>query len=118
MDGRSSDLARFPHEYGTWLAEGHTIPNGDPPERYSPDTKLCCAMITPPLTLPENAHRFESRLGPVSIYSVVLLFEEEMRLKLDRGSDALYSKLDHAGVNEILDPSRKPVVRKRLFGIF
>jgi len=26
-------LARFPHEYRTWLGYGHTVPNGDPPGR-------------------------------------------------------------------------------------
>lgn len=25
-------LARFPHDYDTWLSYGHTMPNGDPPE--------------------------------------------------------------------------------------
>ena len=42
-------LARLPHSYNTWLSYGHTIPNGNPPKPYAPNTELCCALILPPL---------------------------------------------------------------------
>jgi hypothetical protein len=47
-------LTRMPHEYDTWLGEAHTIPNGDPPKPYAPNTKLCCAMLAPPLLVPDE----------------------------------------------------------------
>ncbi len=40
-------LARFPHEYETWLAVPHTVPNGDPAERFAPSTALCGWLISP-----------------------------------------------------------------------
>jgi hypothetical protein len=47
-------LARFPHQYSTWLGYGHTIPNEDPPKPYAPNTRLCCALILPSPTVPEK----------------------------------------------------------------
>ena len=40
-------LARLPHEFQTRLWLGDTVPNGDPPERYARNTKLCGALIAP-----------------------------------------------------------------------
>ena len=45
-------LARLPHEYDTWLGEGHTVPNGDPPEPYAEGTALCGAMLVEPTLVP------------------------------------------------------------------
>lgn len=111
-------LARFPHAHETWLSEGHTIPNGNPPTPFGEGTNLCGVIIAPPLTLPEEAHKFETAVGTIHIFAVVFLHEGEMNLKLEKGANALYALLDKAGVSEILDISRKPVTRRMLFGIF
>jgi len=52
------------------LWSGHTVPNGDPPEPYAPNTKLCGALIAPPV-------------------AVWPLHADEMELKLDKGLEAL-----------------------------
>lgn len=111
-------LARLPHEYQTWLGIGHTVPNGDPAQAYAEGTELAGALIAPPLTLEASAHRFQSSQGPVNIYSVVPLYDQEMNLKLAQGTDALLDKLDEHAVSELLDPKRKPVTRRKLFRIF
>ena len=111
-------LARLPHAYGTFLGVGHTIPNGDPPEQYAPDTKLCCALIAPPLTLPEGAERLELEDGPLHFYAVVPLHRDEMELKLAGGMDALVDQLDAAQVNEVLDAGRPSSVKRKRFGLF
>jgi hypothetical protein len=43
---------------------------------------------------------------------------DEMRLRLDKGTDALYDLLDAAELTEVLDPKRPSVVpgRRSLFG--
>lgn len=46
-------LARLPHEYGTFLGFGHTIPNGDPAEPLVEGSQLCGWLLLPPVTLPE-----------------------------------------------------------------
>jgi hypothetical protein len=108
-------LARFPHEYATWLGYAHTIPNGDPPEPFAPSTKLSGMMLMPPLQVPEDFA--ELTLSPnrnVRFWSLLPLHAEEMELKLQEGSDALLERLDHAGVTDVVDPKRENVaVRKR-----
>lgn len=111
-------LARLPHKYGTWLGWGHTIPNGDPAEPYAPNTSLCGAIILPSVTVPDEFHRL--RIGDqkeITFYSVVPLYEEEMQLKLRSGSDKLLDRFDQAGLNDIVDPTRRNVAKKR-FGLF
>jgi Suppressor of fused protein (SUFU) len=111
------DLAQLPHEFNTTLWSGHTVPNGDPPEPYAPDTKLCGTLLTPPLIAPEGFEmlRFEER--EIQFLAVMPLHRDEMQLKLDKGLDALLDLLDEAELTEILDPERPSVVprRRRLF---
>ena len=112
-------LGRLPHEYGTWLGIGHTVPNGDPPERYVPGTKLCGALIAPPLQWPDEAHVLETDNGPLHFYGVIPLDNDEMQLKLDDGLDALYERLDEAEISEVLIPDRPSSVgRRKRFGLF
>jgi hypothetical protein len=110
-------LARVPHEFDTFLWYGHTVPNGDPPEPYAPNTELCCAFIAPVLRAPEEFRRLELPDGRiVAFYGVVPLYEDEMRYKLEQGSDALVDLFDEAGVTELIDPERPSVApRKRGF---
>lgn len=109
-------LARLPHEYGTWLGYGHTVPNGDPPEPYADNTKLSGMIVLPPLSLPESVHRLQRPSGDVvRFWSLVPLYAEEMDFKLKEGSDALLEKLDEAGVGDVVDPSRRNVVAKKLW---
>lgn len=106
-------LARLPHEYQTWLAPGHTIPNGDPAEPYVPGTEFCCALIGSPLHAPLGFDRVE--VAPdkvVQFLTLIPIHREEMELKLAKGSDELFKKLDKQGVTELLKPGRKNVAKK------
>ena len=110
-------LARLPHEFDTFLYHGHTVPNGDPPEPYAASTRLCCALIARPITVPDGFEKLELADGrAVHFFGVVALTADEMDFKLKKGSDGLFSLLDHHGVSELLDPDRVSVVpRKRGF---
>jgi hypothetical protein len=103
-------LARMPHRYATWLAWGHTIPNGDPPEPFAPDTRMCSILITPPLLLDHDATHVTLPERTITLYALVPLHMEELQLKLDRGLDKLETLLDAHGVTELLDPQRSNVV--------
>jgi hypothetical protein len=108
------DLARLPHAYETVLWSGHTVPNGDPPEPYAPDTELCGALIAPPVF--PGTEGFETlELGDRTIhfFAVWPLHADEMKLKLDKGLEALYELLDAAELTEILDHDRPSVVPPR-----
>jgi len=41
-------LARFAHEYETWLCYGHTIPNGNPPEVYTNGVPFSGVLLSDP----------------------------------------------------------------------
>jgi hypothetical protein len=110
-------LARLPHEYETWLAPGHTVPNGDPPAPFASGTKLCCFLVTEPIGVPTEFARLTLQDGrSINFLSVIPLYREEMDLKLSKGSDALYERLD-LPVEEFFNPQRKNLAKKR-FGLF
>jgi len=113
-------LARFPHQYATWLGYGHTLPNEDPPKPYASGTKLCCAMILPSPTVPEEFISLEiSPEKTIYFLSVLPLHAEEMNLKLQKGSQALLKKLEAAKVTDPIVPQRPSLVRPhKRFGLF
>ncbi len=104
-------LARFVHEYETWLCYGHSIPNGDPAEPYASNIPFVGVVLSPPwyggpefttLVLPDGT--------PVSFWSLIPVYPSEMAFKVEHGSDALFERLAAAGYSDLFDPSRPPVV--------
>ena len=117
--GRSTSLralAHLPHEYATWLGDGHTIPNGDPPEPYTDDTRLCGAMLVLPAIAPDEFLVLERDTGPVVFYGLALLHADEMAFKLAHGAEALEELLP--GMPEAVKPERASVAprQRRWFG--
>jgi hypothetical protein len=111
-------LARLPHEYRTWLAAGHTVPNGDPPAPFADGTKLCCWLLLPPVSVPTAARRIALTDGrSVNLYALHALHLEEVTLKLNKGLDALLDAFERAGVSEVLAPDRQPAARRKLLGL-
>lgn len=111
-------LARFPHKFETWLAWGHTIPNGDPAESFSDNTKLSGSIILPSVNVPKEFGSLEINKDKIiEFYSIVPLYDEEMKLKLNKGSDLLLDKFDQYGISDLITIDRKNVAKKR-FGIF
>ena len=61
-------LARLPHEFQTRLWLGDTVPNGDLPQPYARNTKLCGALIAPMVMRQhESAEVYEYRAAARSI---------------------------------------------------
>jgi hypothetical protein len=109
-------LARFPHEYDTWLSFGHTLPNGDPAEPYADNTKLCCAYLLYPLLADRQFWSLEANSEKtIRFYSIIPLYRAEVELKLKQGSDALLDKLGEHEVNELLNPKRVNVCKRGWF---
>lgn len=110
--GSLKQLARLPHDYGTWLGFGHTIPNGDPPEPLSAATDLCGWVLLPPMTVPAEFRELETdSVGRIEIFGVVALHRDEMEHKLAHGVESLFDGFDQAGVNELLDVERSTSIR-------
>ncbi|MDQ0112427.1 suppressor of fused domain protein [Paenibacillus harenae] len=108
-------MARLPHEYQTWLYLAHTVPNGDPAQPFASNTQLSGMILSVP-TIVEDLKSFFTLSLPnetdVHFFSLIPLYKEEMDLKLKSGADALFEKLEKAGVNEIINLKRKNVAKK------
>jgi len=101
-------LARFPHDFDTWLGWGHTMPNGDPAEPLSEQTEMSGIILLPPLDVNEEFLSLDMEDGrTVHFYAILPLYSEELDLKLKYGSDPLLDKFDEYGINEIIDLNRR-----------
>jgi Suppressor of fused protein (SUFU) len=107
------DLAELPHRFNTALWTGHTVPNGDPPTPYAPNTKLCGALLVRPLIAPDGFQTLRVHDREIQFLAVIPLHRDEMQLKLDQGLDALFELMDAAEIIEILDVDRPSVIPKR-----
>lgn len=106
-------MARFPHEYGTWLCSGHTVPNGEQAEPLGEGTELGCVLLVLPLNMEDEAIGLRVNDDKViNFYQLFPLYREEMQLKLDKGMDALAERMEKVGIDGIIDP-RRPNVAKR-----
>lgn len=111
-------LARFPHKYDSWLSFGHTMPNGNPPDYFADNTKLNGVIILPPISVPDEFRSLKINDDKeIHFYSYVPLYQEEMDLKLNKGTDELLDRFDKNSIADIVDIKRKNVAKKFL-GIF
>lgn len=111
-------LARLPHEYGSWLWHGHTVPNGDPPEPFGSNTTLCGGMLVYSPTVPDEFLNLAIGDKNVEIFAVLPLYEQEMNYKIKNGSDLLLQRLADAQISDIVDLTRRNVSRRRFLGLF
>lgn len=106
-------LARFPHEYKTWLGWGHTIPNGDPPQPFHETVPFECVMLVRPKSVSTEFWQLPVRQDKtVHFFAVMPLFRGEMELKLTQGAETLEQLFERHKVSEIVDPKRRDVSRK------
>ncbi|MCM3782347.1 suppressor of fused domain protein [Neobacillus mesonae] len=98
-------LARFPHEYNTWLSYGHTIPNYEDYEPYAEETGLNGVVL---YQLNDNLSIIPTKDGnKVHTYFLIPLYKEEMDYKLEHGMEALMEKLLELGNDALLlNPKR------------
>ncbi|MCI9331627.1 MAG: suppressor of fused domain protein [Oscillibacter sp.] len=96
-------LARFPHEYKTWLGWGHSIPNG-------PDYAPVCegvgfggAVLAQPTLVPP----LETEEGKkISFYMVIPAYKEEIEYKLKYGMEGLDQRFAEGKLPMMLDVHR------------
>jgi len=111
-------LARFPHQYDTWLSVFHSIPFGNPPTSIAANVPFTGAMLTPPRLAPEEFWRF--RIHPeltINFLAVVPLYTEEINFKLTKSGNELFDRFEKEHITELVDVRRKNVAKKR-FGLF
>ncbi|HZP23970.1 MAG TPA: suppressor of fused domain protein, partial [Terriglobales bacterium] len=100
-------MARLPHEYGTFFAHGVTVPNGEPAKPFVAGSKLCCWMLFKPLLcLGARQLQIDSNTR-IDFFALFAITEREMNLKLNQGPQALVHALADGEVyTELLDVRR------------
>ncbi|MGY0002409.1 suppressor of fused domain protein [Micromonospora sp. I033] len=100
-------VARLPHEYGTWIGEWHSVPNGDPAQPYAPGCPFAGVVVAPMLRAAPEARTIDVAGGTrIALLALIPLHPDEMAVKVERGTDALIAVLDRGRVTELLDPRR------------
>lgn len=101
-------LARFPHEYQTWLGWGHAIPNSEEYLPYDDSTALCGVMLG---ALQEEISVMQTKDGKqINFYTLIPLYKEEIQGKQAEGTEALITKLSTLnGFGMIIFPDRPSV---------
>jgi hypothetical protein len=106
-------LARFPHQYQTWLWLWHTMPNGDPPAPLAGITSMSGWLLAPPMTV--STEFWKLPISPektIHFFSILPIFADEMNLKLKSGAEELVARFEKAKVTEIIDVKRRSVLAK------
>jgi hypothetical protein len=113
-------IARFPHEYKTWINEGHTIPNGDNAEPFAKNTKLGCILLLPSYMIGEKFFNLKiSEEKTINFFYLCPIYKEEMEFKLKNGVNDLLDKFDKYDISEVINVSRKNTcMKKGLFGLW
>lgn len=98
-------LARFPHQYQTWLGWGHTIPNGPGYAPLDDSVGFSAAVLTgggdgPLGTLKTKDGKL------IHFYMVVPAYKEEIQYKLKYGMEKLAELFQSGDFSMILDIRR------------
>lgn len=96
-------LARFPHEYRTWLGWGHTIPNG---AQYAPLAEgVDFGGVV--LSQTEGVSPLNTKDGKqIHFYLAIPAYQEEIEYKLKYGMEALGSRFTEGKLPLVLDMHR------------
>jgi hypothetical protein len=101
-------LARFAHQNQTYLADGHTIDNGEP---YFEGTALRAALLARPPGVPRGFERLRiDDEKEIAFYCVLPLYAEELAYKREHGAGALLRLFRRHGLRAVLDNGRVNVV--------
>lgn len=106
-------LARMPHIYDTFLGWGHTIPNGDPPEPFANNTKMCCMLLLSQLIEPEKFYELKiNNDKTIYFYDLFPIYKEEMDYILKYNTLKLIDIFETKDISLLLDIKRKNVCKR------
>jgi hypothetical protein len=100
------NLARYPHNHGTFLARTHTVSLEDP--AFTP---MAAVLMMPPVLVRDLAEPLQLAGGrEIHFLALYLLHKDELAVKLERGLDELLVGFQRDAVTEEYDLNRPSVV--------
>lgn len=98
-------LARFPHQFQSWLGHGHTMPSTADYDPYAPGVPFRAAVLTGGGEGPLG-HLDAQDGRRINLLCAIPAYKEEVEYKLKYGMDALYKLFEAHDVGPLLDVSR------------
>ncbi len=100
-------MARFPHEFDTWLGMGHTVEAG---AASPPPAGFTAALVLPPLSLPQPFWNMARPDGATTHFMALWpLHADELQRKIADGLDPLIRAFHEQGVGDVSIPDRPSV---------
>lgn len=104
-------LARFPHEYHTWLGTGHTLPNGAEYAPLGAGTEMSGFFFLPAIPLGPAYPGVDSLICKdgikINFLWAIPMYKEEIEFKLEEGFDAMMELFSEKQFPRVLDPKRE-----------
>lgn len=108
-------LARFPHEYHTWLGVGHTLPNTADYDPLGKGTQMQGFFFLPPIPLGPAYPGVDTLVckdgTKINFLWAIPVYREEIEYKLEEGFEPMLDLLTEKQLPRVLDPKR-PNYRK------
>ena len=102
-------LARYPHENGTWIGEGHTIPLSSDLIKSS---GFSAVMLHECQSLSFEFEKLNYNNKTINFYCIYPLYIEELEYAYANGSDAMKELLLNNDYNDVLNVKRKNCIKK------
>jgi len=99
-------IGKTPILQNTWIGFGHTIGCGKSESDCYPGTRFNSTIIFPSIKLPESFTEIRNNDDLIKIHSAIPLYQEELKFKLDNGSNSLIDKFNELDIQEIVDINR------------
>jgi hypothetical protein len=98
-------LMQLPHIRNSWLWEEHSVHIGAP-GCLGPGIGYTDVLIGPVLSAEPEFSTLKTAAGNIHFFSVIPLYPEETTLKLNLGTDVLYSQFDANGLDDVVRETR------------
>jgi len=104
-------MARYPHDNGTWLSCGHSVPGSTSGMPFADSTRMTDIVILEPRMIDEETATFhEGSRGNIPIWGLFPAHASEIEFKRRHSAEKLQELLDGKGVTELVQPGRESVI--------
>jgi hypothetical protein len=99
-------IGKIPYRNKTWLGFGHTISWSPEGKECFPGTDFISTILAPNFSYPESFATIEGESKTIKLFTAMPLYPEELELKMEEGSNALFDKFEEFGLEDMVDLKR------------